>query len=73
MSNEINLAENIKKRRKQFGMTQQELAIKSELPISVITKIEQNVATQPTIQTIVKIADALEISVDKLLGRKWGI
>lgn len=69
MSNKLNLAENIKKRRKQLGWTQQELAVKSELPISVITKIEQGVATQPTIQTVLKIADALSSNIDKLLGR----
>lgn len=70
MSTKINLAENIKRRRKQLDWTQQELAIKSGLPISVITKIEQEVATQPTIQTIIKISKALDISIDELVGRR---
>lgn len=71
MSTKIFLSENIKKYRKQHGWTQQKLAFKSGLTISVITKLEQAFATQPTIQTVVKIADALGVSLDKLVGRSF--
>lgn len=67
MSTKILLAENIKKYRKQLGWTQQELAVKSDLPFSVITKIEQRFTTRPEIQTVVKIAKALGITVDQLV------
>lgn len=67
MPTKIDLAENVKKRRRQLGLTQQGLAIKAGLPISVITKIEQGVAKQPTIQTVTKISRALNISIDKLV------
>ncbi len=68
MSTINTLSKNIKKCRKQQGLTQQELAFKSDLPMSVITKIEQGLTTRPEIQTVVKIAKALNISLDKLVG-----
>lgn len=70
MSNKLLLLQNIKQSRKRLSWTQQDLAFKSGLPISVITKIEQGTATQPTIQTIIKLADAFNISIDDLIGRK---
>jgi transcriptional regulator with XRE-family HTH domain len=36
----------------------------------VITKIEQGAAKNPNIQTMIKLADAFQISLDELLGRK---
>ena len=63
----ISLASNVKKYRKKCCMTQQDLAFKAELPISVITKLEQGLASHTTIQTVVKIAQALEVSLDELV------
>ena len=51
------------------GWTQQKLAEKTSLSFNTITKIEQGVATMPTIQTMIKIADAFGISLDELVGR----
>ena len=65
----ITLAENIKKHRNKIGWSQQRLANKADLSITVISKIEQCSVTQPTIQTVIKIADAFEISIDELIGR----
>ena len=56
--------------RKKAGWSQQKLAEKAGLSYNMITKIEQGVAKQPTIQTVIKIADAFNISLDKLVGRK---
>lgn len=69
MSTKILLSENIRKYRKQLGLTQQELAVKAGLPLSILAKIEQKFSIQPTIQTVTKIADALNISIDELVGR----
>lgn len=68
MSTEIYLSKNIKKNRIKLGWSQQDLATKANLPISIITKIEQGVTTRPEIQTVVKIAKALNVSIDKLVG-----
>ena len=65
------LAKRIKKLRKDAGWSQQKLAEKAGLSYNAITKIEQGTAKQPTIQTMIKIADAFEIAIDELVGRKW--
>jgi len=64
------LAKRIKKLRKDAGWSQQKLAEKAGLSYNAITKIEQGTAKQPTIQTMIKIADAFEIAIDELVGRK---
>ena len=64
------LDQRIKQLRKKAGLSQQKLAEKSGLSYTVITKIEQGVAKRPSIQTMVKLADAFGISLDKLIGRE---
>ena len=63
------LSKKIKELRKKAGWSQQKLAEKTGLSYSVVTKIEQGAAKQPTIQTVVKIADALGVTLDELMGR----
>lgn len=63
------LPKRIKQLRKKAGWSQQKLAEKASLSYNTITKIEQGVATMPTIQTMIKIADAFAISLDELVGR----
>ncbi|MDO9581248.1 MAG: helix-turn-helix transcriptional regulator [Bacteroidales bacterium] len=53
--------------RNKQGLTQDELARKSDLPYTTLTKIETNVITKPSIQTVMKIAKGLGISVDSLM------
>jgi len=64
------LEQRIKQVRKKAGWSQQKLAEKAGLSLAVITKIEQGVAKRPSIQTMMKLADALGISLDELVGRK---
>jgi len=61
------IGDKIKRLRNKQGLTQDELARKSDLPYTTLTKIESNVITKPTLQTVAKIAKALEISVDELI------
>lgn len=63
------IAKRLKELRKKSGWSQQKLAEKAGLSYNTITKIEQGVATKPTIQTMIKIADAFKISIDELVGR----
>ena len=63
------LSRKIKELRKKAGWSQQKLAEKAGLSYNTITKIEQGVATMPTIQTMIKIADAFGITLDELVGR----
>ena len=64
------LGQKIKNLRKKAGWSQQKLAEEAGLSYTVITKIEQGVAKRPSIQTMMKLADAFGISLDELVGRK---
>lgn len=64
------IAKRLKEIRKKSGWSQQKLAEKAGLSYNTITKIEQGAATKPTIQTMIKVADAFGISLDELVGRK---
>jgi len=64
------IAKRLKELRKKAGWSQQKLAEKAGLSYNTITKIEQGAATKPTIQTMIKMADAFKISIDELVGRK---
>ena len=53
-----------------FSLSQKELAKKMGIHYTMYGKIEQNVSKEPTIWTMIKIADALNVSLDELVGRK---
>ena len=59
----------IKQLRKRTGWSQQKLAEKAGLSYNVITKIEQGVAKNPNIKTMIKLAEAFQVSLDELVGR----
>lgn len=64
------ISENIKKFRVKNNWSQQKLAEKAGLSYTAITKIEQGVAKNPRMETLIQIADAFKISIDELVGRK---
>ena len=61
------LSENIKKFRKKKKLSQDKLAKLADVTLTTLVKIESGVNDNPTIKTIKKIADALEVTVDDLL------
>ena len=63
------LAKRVKEYRKQKGWTQQKLAEKTGLSFNTVTKIEQGVGDSPTLKTLLKLADALDVGLDELVGR----
>ena len=64
------LAKRIKELRKKHNLTQQKLAEKTGLSFNAITKIEQDVAKNPNLRTLTKLANAFGIGLDELVGRK---
>ena len=66
-NNNETIGDKIKQLRTKQGLTQDELARKSDLPYTTLTKIETNVITKPSIQTVMKIAKGLGISLDELM------
>jgi len=64
------LSENIKRIRMQKGLSQDKLAKLANVTLTTLVKLESGSNDNPTIKTLKKIADALEISIDELIGRK---
>jgi len=65
MSNRISV--NLKKLRAQHGYSLEKVARLADLSLNTIVKIENGLNKNPTIDTITKIAKALEVGVDDLL------
>jgi len=61
------LSDNIKKIRKKKGLSQDKLAKLADVTHTTLIKIESGVNDNPTIKTLMKIANALEVSIDVLL------
>ena len=65
---EYPLAVNIKKLREKKGLSQDRLAKLANVANNTIIKIEQGENINPTLDTLKKIAKALETSIDELIG-----
>ena len=63
----MTLGNRIKNRRKEMKLTQEELAEKTELSQGYISQLEKS-GFDPTAPVIIKLAVALEMSADELLG-----
>ena len=60
-----NLGQNIKNRRKELGLTQQQLADKMNMSLNFVGKIEV-ASSKPSLDTLIEIADVLETTVSDL-------
>ena len=61
------IGETIRKYRLQKGMSQDKLSKLADVAFHTVVKIESGNTPNPTIDTVKKIASALDISVDELL------
>jgi len=61
------LATTIKALRKKHKISQEQLAHKAGITYSTLIKIESGANDNPTIKTMKRIADALEVSLDELV------
>lgn len=66
ISNKI-VSKNVRKYRLKVGLSQDQLARKANVPYSTYLKIETGYTPNPSIQAIVNIAEALEISIESLI------
>lgn len=66
-SKELNLAEKIKKWRKKQEISQDQLARKADMPLTTLAKIEAGIIKKPSIQSMIKIANAFNITLDELI------
>ena len=61
------ISENLKKLRDKKGYSLEKVARLADLSLNTIVKIENGVNQNPTIETLTKIAKALEVGVDDLI------
>jgi transcriptional regulator with XRE-family HTH domain len=61
---------NLAEFRKQKGWSQERLAREANISYHTLIKLEQNGIKNPKIETVIKLADALKVSLDELVGRK---
>jgi len=61
------ISENIKKMRTKLGLTQDDLAKKTDIKYTTLMKVESGTVNNPSVQTMAKIAKALGVSIEDLL------
>ena len=66
----INISKRIKEFRSKAKISQDKLSKKADIPFSTLVKIESGYTPNPSMETLVKIADAFGVGLDELLGRK---
>ncbi len=65
--NASNISKNIKKHREKLGVSQDRLSKLADVTYNTIIKIESGANSNPTIDTLTKIAKALNVKVDDLI------
>jgi transcriptional regulator with XRE-family HTH domain len=69
-SNKISrISFNIKKYRNKLGISQDRLSKLSDVTYNTIIKLESGANTNPTIETLMKVAKALNTGVDDLIKK----
>ncbi|HEB6532803.1 TPA: helix-turn-helix transcriptional regulator [Salmonella enterica subsp. enterica serovar Havana] len=66
----MSIGENIRTQREVLGITREELAKRTEISFSQLSKIERDEQKNPTIQSIIAISTALKCSVDELIYKE---
>lgn len=69
----MSVSYNIKQRREELNMSQEELSLKSGVSRSIISELESGKRVEnTTIETIVKISRALDTPIQKIF-LKWSL
>ena len=63
------IGNNIKRLRQEKGLSQDKLSKLADLSLNTVVKIELNDSPNPTIETVQRLAKALEASIDDLLKK----
>jgi transcriptional regulator with XRE-family HTH domain len=67
--NKMGFKENLKRFRNEKGLSQHELAKLADVTHTNLVKLEAGFKTNPTMKTLIKLSKALDISIDKLVGK----
>lgn len=63
----ITIGQKIKIWRKKRELTQEGLARKADIPYATLAKIESDAIKNPTLDTITKISNGLDVTIDELI------
>ncbi|MDI6820892.1 MAG: helix-turn-helix transcriptional regulator [Patescibacteria group bacterium] len=66
-SNKSNIGKTVKKLREKMGLSQEKLARLADVSNNTVVNIEAGKQDNPTIETLKKVANALQVGVDNLL------
>lgn len=66
------LSENLRRIRKERGLSQDRLAKLADVTLTTVVKIESGANDNPTVKTLRSLAAALNISLDDLAGSTSG-
>lgn len=66
----VNIGKRIKGLRKKAKISQDTLSKKANIPFSTLVKIEAGYTSNPSMDSLIKIADAFGVGLDELVGRK---
>ena len=61
------ISDNIKKIQAKLGLIQDDLAKKSDIKYTTLTKVKSGVVNKPSVKTMAKIAKALGVSIEDLI------
>lgn len=61
---------NLAKIRKEKGWSQEKLSQEAKISYNTLIKIERSGIENPKIETVIKLAEALDVSIDELVGRR---
>lgn len=67
----MTIGESIRKIRKERGLSASQLSIKSKVPYHSVYAWESGKCF-PSLMNLISIADALDVSLDELVGRSRG-
>ena len=67
MSNTQNLSNNIKRLREAKGLSQEKLARLADVANNTLIKMESGENKNPTLETLKKVAKALDVRVDDII------
>ena len=65
----MSLAHRIKEARRQRGFTLRQFAKRSRIAESHLSRLESGEQADPRMSTLIRLADALGITIDELAGR----
>ena len=63
------IGKNIKKLRQEKAISQDKLSKLADISLNTVVKIELDQSPNPTLETIQKLAKALDVSLDELVNK----